>query len=166
MPLDTPVYQYIDLVPARYTMVTAALIEFEVPLSFIDENHATPDEIRLWILRNQTWFRLPTRILGNKNGRACYSADSPEFSLFAIAMGNETYEAQEKGAFPEPPGKVTIAEDKSEKPDIPFPSQTTVLPAQADPGTGSSSVHVIVGIAGFCGFGIISIMIHRRWIRR
>ena len=164
--LDTPVYQYIDLMPVRYAIITAALIEFDVPLSFIDENHATPDKIGLWILRNQTWFRLPTRSLGNKNGRACYSADSPEFLLFAIAMGNETFVAHEGDAFPEPPAKDTIAENKSGKPDVPFPSQTTVLPAPADPGTGSSSMHMIVGIAGFCGFGIISIIIHRRWIRR
>lgn len=166
IPLGTPVYQYIDLMPARYTTISAALIEFDVPLSFIDENHATADEIGLWILRNQTWFRLPTRALGNKNGRACYSADSPEFLLFAVARGNKTFAAQEKVAFPVPPGEDIIAEDKSEKPVVPFPSQTKVLPTPADPGSGSPGLQVIAGITGFCGFGIGAIIIRRRWIRR
>jgi PGF-pre-PGF domain-containing protein len=166
IPLDRPVYQYLDLMPVHYTMITTALIEFDVPLSFLDEHHSSPDEIRLWILRNQTWFILPTRTLGNKNGRSRYKAESPEFLLFAIAMENETFVAQERDASPLPPEKNIITEDKSGKPDVPFPSLTNVLPVQADPGTGSSSMHVIFGIAGFCGFGIISIIIHRRWIRR
>ena len=164
--LDRAVYQYIDLMPVHYTIITAALIEFDVPLSFINERYAIPDKIRLWILRNQTWFPLPTRTLGNRNGRAYYNADSPEFSLFAVALENETFVTQEKDAFPVLPEKDTIAEDKSGKSGVPFPPQITVLPAPADPGRGSPGMHVIAGVAGFCGFGIGLIIIHRRWIRR
>ena len=35
-PIDIPVYQYIDLVPARYSVISSALIEFDVPLSIAD----------------------------------------------------------------------------------------------------------------------------------
>ena len=166
IPLDSAVYQYIDLTPIHYTTITAARIEFDVPLSFIDEHHAPLNEIRLWIFRNQTWLHLPTRTLGNKNGRVCYSADSPEFSLFAVALENETFVAQEKDAIPILPIEDAITENVSGKSGVPFLSQTTIMHAPADQGTGGPGMNVIAGIAGFCGFGIISIIVHRRWIRR
>jgi PGF-pre-PGF domain-containing protein len=134
-PLDMPVYQYIDVIPARYTVISAALIEFDVPLFFISDNHASVNNISLCVLNNRSWVCLPTDTTGSKNGKALYRAESPEFSLFAITMQNETclapitdiptvspvsekstgYESGESNISAIPENPVKIASDGSKK---------------------------------------------------
>ena len=78
--MDKPVYQYIDVIPARYTVISAALIEFDVPLFSIADHHASMNTVSLCMLNNRTWICLPTYTSGSKNGRVLYHAESPEFS--------------------------------------------------------------------------------------
>lgn len=164
--LDMPVYQFIDLIPIRYAFISAAIIEFDVPLTFIEDNHVTPDDVRLCMLRNQTWVCLPTLSLGHRNGRARYSADSPEFSIFAIALENKTFIAQRGNAFQTYPEKDTISKDTSGKFEFPVLSQTPVPPEPVEPDTGNSLVYIMISIASLCGFGIGAFIIYRQWIRR
>ena len=65
-------------------------LEFEVPLSYIENCQSTVDDVRLYQLRNQSWVCLPTISRGSKNGFALYRGDSPEFSLYAIILLNRT----------------------------------------------------------------------------
>ena len=90
-PIDAPVYQYIDVTPARYKMISAAQIDFCVPLSIIEEQHITHEEIVLNRFHDRAWTSLTTDPLGVKNGQVNYRAESPGFSIMAIVIArNQT----------------------------------------------------------------------------
>jgi|GEM_PF-1054709 len=84
-PPSTIVYQYIELVPARYATITGAVITFTVPVSWLEENHLTQSEIVLYHFTGNAWVVLPTTAGGTANGIVKFTAQSPTFSLFAIA---------------------------------------------------------------------------------
>ena len=85
-PVDAPVYHYIDITPARYGTISSAQIDFNVPLSLIEEQHITHDEIELHRFNDGVWTRLTTDPLGVQNGQVYYRAESPGFSLMAIVI--------------------------------------------------------------------------------
>ena len=157
-PPDLTVYQYIDLKPVSHTSISKALIEFDVPRTFFTDNHATPDQVRLCMLRNRTWFCLPTQLLGNKNGQAYYRAESLEFSLFAVSLSNQEPVMSGGNEFPTQP---VVPEDSSANPDIPKQPQAQ-LPT-ATPGTdkGFPLVPGAIGITIACGLAIVAIVIFR-----
>jgi PGF-pre-PGF domain-containing protein len=160
-PMDIPVYQYIDVVPARYTFISAALIEFDVPLFSITDPHGSMNNVRLCMLNNRTWMCLPTYRSGSKNGKALYRAESQELSLFAITIQNETHIA--------PPGSMPAATTVSEKtpgyqsqesnisaiPDIP------VKIAPDGSNTGFSFIPLVISTMGIFGIGIGVVLIRR-----
>ena len=157
-PPDLPVYQYIDLVPVHYTSISAALIEFDVPPTFSDNNHATPDQVRLCMLRNRTWVCLPTHLWGDQNGQVHYSAESMEFSLFAVALSNETHVISAGDVFTMQPA---VPEYTSANPDIPVISQTPLPAATTKQDEGNPTMPVAFGITGLCGLAIGAIIIFR-----
>ena len=79
-----PVYQYIDVTPAHFTTISLAVIEFGVPLSWIEEQHTTPASIALARFQDGAWTNLPTTLIREANGHAYFRAESPGFSIFAI----------------------------------------------------------------------------------
>ncbi len=79
-----PVYQYIDVTPAHFTTISLAVIEFGVPLSWIEEQHTTPASIALARFQDGIWTYLPTTLIREANGHAYFRAESPGFSIFAI----------------------------------------------------------------------------------
>ena len=68
-PAQGNVYEYIDLIPARYTTIEQASILFTVRQSWLDEHNMTPQNIVLYSLTNSTWTGLPTLLLKTENGR-------------------------------------------------------------------------------------------------
>ncbi len=84
-PVDPDTYQYIELAPARAGSITGATISFEVPVSWLEEHHLTTGDVSMNRYQDGAWTTLPTTYLGTANGIARYSAQSPGFSLFAIA---------------------------------------------------------------------------------
>lgn len=79
------VFQYVSILPARYTTVTKAVLDFSVPQSWLDENHIAPENVALYRYTGGTWTALPTMVTKTGNGRISLAATSPGFSLFAIA---------------------------------------------------------------------------------
>jgi PGF-pre-PGF domain-containing protein len=161
-PIDMPVYEYIDVIPARYTVISAALIEFDVPLFSIDDRPASMNNVSLCMLNNRTWICLPTYCSGSKNGKALYRAESPEFSLFAITIQNETGKALLES--------ISAASPVSEKSTI-YESQASNLsaipeiPVKIAPGgsnTGFSFTLLIISIMGMIGIGI-GVVLMLRW---
>jgi hypothetical protein len=86
-PAQGNAYEYIDLIPARYTTIEQASILFTVRQSWLDEHNMTPQNIVLYHLSNSTWTGLPTILLKTENGRSYYTAQSSDLSRFAIAGG-------------------------------------------------------------------------------
>jgi PGF-pre-PGF domain-containing protein len=164
-PVDMPVYQYIDVTPARYTVISAALIEFDVPLFFIGDNHASVNNISLCMLNNRTWVCLPTDTTGSKNGKALYRAKSPEFSLFAITIHNETCIAPPESILTASPLSEKSTGYESQEADI---STIPKIPVKIAPG-GSNTVFsflsLVISIIGMIGIVIGAVLIHSRWER-
>jgi PKD repeat protein len=163
------VYQYISLMPARYTSISNAVIHFTVPQSWLDENHIDPKSIVLYHQTANGWKALPTTVLYTKDGTVYFSAESAGFSLFAIA-GTPTAAT--------PPGVVVTQEILStpvqeKAPALgavikaPITTQTTappaVTPQPAEPSPLLNFVLVIAVIGLLAGGGF---MVRRWWIQR
>jgi PGF-pre-PGF domain-containing protein len=68
-PAPGDVFEYVDLVPARYTNITGATVTFTVPLSWLDEHLLSPADIVLYHHTNGTWTALPTIVGTTADGR-------------------------------------------------------------------------------------------------
>ncbi len=88
-------YQYIDLTPASYDTITGATITFNVPVSWLEENGLTPQNIVMQHYTGGAWHSLPTTVVSTANGMVTFTAATPSFSMFAII-------AVERGTPPEP----------------------------------------------------------------
>jgi len=161
-PMDTPVYQYIDVIPARYTVISVALVEFDVPLFSIADHHAPVNTVRLCMLNNRTWVCLPTYPSGSKNGRALYRAESPEFSLFAITIRNETCIASPQSVptvFPVPEKSTGYEPRESNISAIP---EIPVKIAPDGSNSGFSFMPLVMSIMGMIGV-VIGVVLLRNW---
>jgi PGF-pre-PGF domain-containing protein len=153
-PIDIPVYQYIEISPARYSVISAALIEFDVPLSIADSPGSTMN-VSLCMLENRTWICLPAWRSGSQNGNAFYHAESPEFSLFAITIRNETSRPQTIHK----PDAIPVSEkinvlgfresNSSINPEIPI----KIAPVESN--TGLSFTPLVISIIGIVGIGTV-----------
>lgn len=84
-PVDPNAFQYIELTPARAGTITGASISFDVPVVWLEEHGLTTGDVAMNHYSNGQWTTLPTTFSGVSNGIAHYTAQSPGFSLFAIA---------------------------------------------------------------------------------
>jgi len=161
------VYQYIDLVPARFKTINSAEIFFSVPQSWLDEHRIAPKNIILYHLTRNGWVALPTKFLETKDGNVYLSAASPGFSLFAIAgtADNET------------PVTVStsqiildnLVQDQStvQTANVPVTTRTTAPPVtNVKPSAPSPLLNIVLVIATI---GILisgGFMVRRWWIQR
>ena len=163
------VYQYISLVPARFTSISNAVIHFTVPQSWLDENHIAPKSIVLYHQTANGWEALPTTVLYTKDGTVYFSAESAGFSLFAIAGTPAVLTPPEvtaslviaNPAVPESaPAPASFVE-------TPVTTQTTAPPATTpQPAAPSPLLNIVLIIAAI---GILAgggFMARRWWIRR
>jgi len=165
------VFQYINLIPARYTSITNAVVNFTVPQSWLDENHIDPESIVLYHWTANSWEALPTRMLYTKDGTVYFSARSDAFSLFAIA-------GTPMAATPLPtmPTPVVISSPVPEQAPVPaavakapVTTQTTAQPREA-PETPAGSPPFPV-LPALIGTGCVALVaggwyVRRWWIRR
>ncbi len=84
------VYQYIEIIPAHYGIISGTMIEFNVPQEIIEEHSAAHEDVTLCRFNSSTWVCPTARMTGCKNGHFVYRAESPGFSLFAISIRNGT----------------------------------------------------------------------------
>ncbi len=162
------VYQYLTLTPAGYDSITNAVIHFTVPQAWLDEHHIVPGSIVLYHKTANGWEALPTTVLYTKDGMVYFSAQSPGFSLFAIAgkpaaatvtvaatQGILTSAVQEQAP-------VQTAANR-----LPAVTETTAAPVQVP--AGSSGFPFMT--AALIGAGCIVLIgsgwyVRRWWIRR
>lgn len=156
------IYQYINITQARCP-VASGVLEFDVPRSFIEENRATRDDVRLCMIRNMSWICLITKAQGMKNDFVRYHAICPEFSLFAVTLSNETSVQSTEEVFPMQPA---VPEYPPANPDIPVPPQTPLPDATGEPVSSIPSLPVAKGIIGLGGLAIATIIRFRTGNRR
>jgi PGF-pre-PGF domain-containing protein len=164
-PPDKPVYQYIDVIPARYSAISSVLIEFDVPLFSIPDPPESLKNVSLCMLNNRTWICLPTTMTGRKNGNALYRAESPEFSLFAITIRNETSIAL-PGNMPAPSTVSEMSSGyKSRESNISVIPDIPVKIAPDESNTGFSFLPLVIITMGVLGIGIGVLLRRSRWER-
>ena len=149
-------YQYIDLVPARFTEITGANITFTVPAAWLAEHNLTAEEVVMYHYNGTTWEALPTTVEGTAGTTVTFMATSPGFSLFAISGIEQPEEAVTTP---------TAAQTTSSAVAQPTATQTTAAPAgDAAPDFPLGTVALIAGaVLVLIGAGYL---IRRWWIRR
>jgi DNA-binding beta-propeller fold protein YncE len=166
--LPGTVYQYINLVPARFSGITKAVISFTVPQAWLDENHIAPGSIVLYHQAANGWEALPTTVLSTKDGTVYFSAESASFSLFAIA------------GTPAPTTPATVATTQGTINNVvqppapsaaivkaPVTTQTTAPPAIApQPAAPSPLLNIVLIIAAIGVLAGGGFMVRRWWVRR
>jgi len=165
-PVDVPVYQYIDVVPARGRVITAALIEFGVPLFSIADHRASVNNVSLCVLNNRTWVCLPTYTSGSKNGKVLYYAESPEFSLFAITIQNKTSIEPQKGSIWVLSASEKLPEYESRITTVTVIPETPLVPTPLASNTGRSFTTFVISIMGIIGVVLGATVVRSWWIRR
>jgi PGF-pre-PGF domain-containing protein len=166
-PLPVPVYQNIDVIPARFSLISDIQLEFDIPLESIGDQNITRKEVVLYVFQNGTWIPLPTYATGTKNGRALYRAGSAEFSLFAITINNTPFSQSQKSAFTISPETDIITGDHEEKPIVPALANPPVLPGiphKSEPEQPAQPV--FSGIMVISTTVISAVLIRYWWIRR
>jgi PGF-pre-PGF domain-containing protein len=161
------VYQYISLVPARYTSITKAVINFTVPQSWLDENHIDPRSIVLYHQTANGWVALPTTVLSTKDGTVYFSAQSAGFSLFAIAGTPGASAPAIKTAATSGGTAEVQATTRAIAASAPVAAQTTAPPAApAKPAVQSPFMNIVLVIAAIGVLAGGGWYVRRWWIRR
>ena len=160
-PPDGQVYQYIDIVPARYRVISGALIEFDLPFISVDGPGDVKNNVSLCMLKNRTWVCLPSFPAGTRNGRAVYRAEGPEFSIFAITIQNGTSESLPTDVPTVSPEPQTFTTGESRE------SVLSALPKTPEKGSGGSGsgfsrVVLIAGIVGSIGIAAVFVLLRHR----
>jgi PGF-pre-PGF domain-containing protein len=151
------IYEYVDLLPARYKTIEKVDLAFAVSRTWLNEQHVTPQDIRVFQLTNSTWSLLPITLVKTENLQSYYTAVSPGFTRFAIAA-----EPSGSNGGPDPSSesavktfgdmiKTSPVPTVSAVADTPAILQTTASPSlpATQPSPGFSSVTLIgAGIAG------------------
>jgi hypothetical protein len=154
LPADTTVYEYIDLVPARYATIEQVVMFFTVRQSWLDENNLIPKNILLYHRSNSSWTALPTTLVKTENGRQYFTAQSPAFSQIAIAG---TTAGVPGTLFPtqEPEFQPTVATIKASftaresiAGHTPTPVQMPEVQQNTHTSSGSATMLLFIGIAG------------------
>jgi PGF-pre-PGF domain-containing protein len=162
------VYQYISLVPARYSTISSAVINFTVPQSWLDENHIPPGSIVMYHQTANGWDALPTTLLNTKDGTVFFSAQSRGFSIFAIAgipvvtTPVPVTTTGTPGSMVQEQAQVPVSEARE-----PFTTATTAPPAAgARPAAPSPLMAIILVIAAIGVLAAGGFFVRRWWIRR
>lgn len=168
-PVPGILYQYIELVPARYQTISDAEIFFAVPERWLQEHGLEPADIHLYQATENAWQALPSHVTGAKDGKVLFSAESPGFSLFAITGTPRERVTQAAPEIPNSPtGNAGVKGPASRSPEQPALVRTTI-PVAGSPGPSqpaSPVVFIIAVIAGCCGIAGAGVMVRRWWMKR
>jgi hypothetical protein len=159
------VYQYADLVPARYNTINGAEISFTVPQEWLDAQKIAPGSVVLYRRTAGSWTALPTRVVDIKDGNGNFVSASPGFSLFAIAGTPGSLTAAPAPVPAEIPPVETIFTTVPVK--TPEVTRTTAAPAIAtEPAPGFPFMSMLLIVAGMIVLAAVGFLIRRWWIQR
>jgi PGF-pre-PGF domain-containing protein len=165
--IPIPVYQYIDISPAHFSIISDVQLEFDIPLDSTGNQNITRKEVGLYLFQNGTWVALPTYATGIKNGRVLYRSESPEFSLFAITINNTPFDQTQESEFTIFPESENLPKADSGGSGVPV---FTNLPVQhTTPDTSAPEQPVqsfFSGIMVIITILISTVLIRHWWIRR
>lgn len=165
------IYEYISLIPARYTTITETTITFTVPVSWLEEHHMSPQDIVLFHYTGSAWEALPTTVGTSSDGQVTFTATSTGFSLYAISAvagpgANQTVSSAgatsgNLAAASTPTGVSSHVTQVAAS-----VQQTTAVPASQPSPSGLP--HATIVIAGVVVLGVIGggFFVRRWWIRR
>jgi len=122
------VYQYVSLVPSRYSTVDNVEISFFVRHLWLDEKHIDATNIVLYRLDGTTWVPLPTTLVEREGARTFFKATSPSFSLFAITGLTYPVTVQTSAPVTATPVQAPITEKITVAPTQPAPLTTAKSP--------------------------------------
>jgi hypothetical protein len=165
--IPIPVYQYIDISPAHFSIITDVQLEFDIPLDSTGEQNITRRDVGMYLFQNGTWIALPTYATGIKNGRVLYRSESPEFSLFAITIANTPFGQTQESAFTISPESDTLPKADNGGSDDPVFTNLPVLPTTPDTSAPEQPVQSFFsGIMVISIIVISAVLIRLWWIRR
>jgi hypothetical protein len=169
-PAPGTVYEYTDLVPARYASIQEAVISGSVPQLWLNRHHLNPQDVVIYHLSNSTWTVLPTSLLKSESGRAYYTALSPGLGRFAITgdlggsavplvLGQETPQSTFNDIV-----NASVTQIVSTVSLTPVVMQTTEVPAQpaTQPSAGFSSLTIVTATFGIIILIGLALVVRRR----
>jgi hypothetical protein len=169
LPAPGTVYEYTDLLPARYASIQEAVISGTVPQGWLNGHHLTPQDVVIHHLSNSTWTLLPTTLVKSEGGRSYYTAVSPGLGRFAITgdtnesavplvMGQETPQGTKDLV------EVSVTQVVPTLSRTPEVMQTTEVPAQpaTQPSAGFSSLTLVAAIFGIIILIGLALVVRRR----
>jgi len=162
------VYQYIDLVPARYLSITGSEIHFSIPVPWLEEHHVSPVNVNMYHYTGTMWEALPTKVVNTRDSRVFFSALGSGFSLFAIS-GKPGVSSNVSPTYHAPYASGDFLPNSENKPGATSPviAQTTApLPVHpTQPASGFPLIIVLTAIG--CTGLLAGVILVRRWcIRR
>ena len=170
----TTVYQYVTVSPARYTTISSATFNFNIPTSWLAEKGYTKNDIVLtvWDTDAKAWTTLPTSIVSETNGIITYQAITPHMSEFAIVyQKGSSAQAQAnvtaiQTSVPLKTATPVLTTTPSIRPTTPTPTQT-VPPAAGTPPTGGIPLTtMVIAIVGIIVIVVGAFLVHRWWVRK
>jgi LPXTG-motif cell wall-anchored protein len=153
-PAPGTIYEYVDLLPARYASIQESVISASLPMSWLSGHNLAPQDVVIYHLSGSAWNALPTSLVISDSGRAYYTALSPGFGRFAITgdfresvappVIDQTKTRGTFGDMVEASVPVTTVSH------TPVVTQTTEIPAQPAtlPSAGFSSLTIVAAIFG------------------
>ena len=148
-------YQYVDLVPARFTEITGANITFTVPAAWLEEHGFTPEDIVLYHYNGTAWEALPTWVVDAAGTTVTFRAATPGFSLFAITG------IEQAGEVTTPTAAQTTVQAVAE----PTATQTAAAPPGGPaPGFPLGTVALVAGVVLVLAAG--GYLVRRWWMHR
>ncbi|EJG07785.1 parallel beta-helix repeat protein [Methanofollis liminatans DSM 4140] len=120
--------QEIALYRADAAAIGSAMIEFAVPTSWLDARGLATGDIVLMRYVDGAWTALPTTFVEEKNGFAYFSAETPGFSYFAIAVEKSAGVGETAVATTAPAATATTPAPATTAPATAAPTQQSPLP--------------------------------------
>jgi hypothetical protein len=170
LPAPGTVYEYTDLLPARYTSIQEAVISGSIPQLWLNEHNLTPQDVVIYHLSDSTWTVVPTTLVKSDGGRSYFTAVSPGLGRFAVTgdprgpavprvMGQETPQDTFNDMV-----KISATQAVSTVSNALVVMQTTEVPPQ--PATqstaGFSSLTIVAGIFGIIILIGLALVVRRK----
>jgi PGF-pre-PGF domain-containing protein len=165
--IPIPVYQYVEITPAQFSVITDVQLEFDIPLESIGDQNITRKDVGMYVFQNGTWIALPTYATGIKNGRVLYRSEITEFSLFAITINNTPFSQMQESAFTISPESDTNPKEHNGETGVPVFTNLPVpptIPETSAPENPDQSI--FPGIMVISIIVISVVLIRLWWIRR